>query len=46
MYPDEELTEGIICIENVPFDEMDGEELNCRANRDGFNYFLAVVASE
>ena len=44
MCQDEELTEGIICIENVPFDETEGEELNCRANRDGFSYFLALVA--
>ena len=45
MYPDEGLTEGIICIENVPFDETEGEELNFRANRDVFSYFLALVAS-
>ena len=45
MCPGEELTEGIICIENVPFDETEGEELNCRAKRNGFSYFLALVAS-
>ena len=45
MCQDEGLTEGIICIENVPFDETEGEELNFRAERVGFSYCLAQVAS-
>ena len=45
MYPDEGLTEGTICVKNVPFDETEGEELNRRAERVGFSYCLALVAS-